>query len=126
MIAFLLCLAPIVIDGDSIRCRNIGEVRLLGVDAPDYRRSRPCVGGFGDHVCDDRGALRAKSSLRQAVRRGPVNVVPVTRDRYGRTVAMVSASGADLSCHQLRAGVVRYIARYDNGRRIARSCAAAW
>ncbi len=123
MPAVLICLAATVIDGDSIRCSNLGQVRLLGIDTADYRSSRPCREGFGDHVCDDRQARAAKASLKRAIGMGPVRVRPVTRDRYGRTVALVSAAGVDLSCWQIRHGGARYIVRYDNGGRVAASCA---
>ena len=122
MPALLLCLAAVAIDGDSIRCSNLGQVRLLAIDSADYRSSRPCRQGFGNHVCDDGQARAGKASLKAALRLGPVRVDPVTRDRYGRTVALVTAGGHDLSCWQLRQGVARYIARYDNGRRVARLC----
>jgi micrococcal nuclease len=118
----LACLAAVALDGDSIRCSNLGQVRLLAIDAADYRNSRPCKGGFGDHVCDDDAARAAKASLKRALAVGPVRVEPVTRDRYGRMVALASAGGRDLSCWQLAAGHARYIARYDNGRRVARLC----
>jgi hypothetical protein len=52
-----------VIDGDSIRCSNVGEIGLLGVDTPDYRDSPPCRGHFGFHVCDDQAAKAANRSL---------------------------------------------------------------
>lgn len=118
----IVCEAPQVIDGDSLRCRNVGQVRLLGIDAPDYRSSRPCRGGFGDHVCDDAGARAAKDSLRQGLRLGPVRLTSAGRDRYGRMLALAQAGGTNLNCWQLRAGVVRYIPRYDSGRRVARAC----
>jgi hypothetical protein len=38
-------------------------VRLLGIDTPDYIDSPPCLGHFGDHVCDDQVAKAAKRSL---------------------------------------------------------------
>src|SRR5574338_1162832 len=90
------CTAPFVIDGDSIRCANAGEVRLLGIDAPDLTSSRPCVGHYGDHVCNDRAARQAKWTLRRALRLGPVRLDPVTRDRYGRMIA-VAYAGARIS-----------------------------
>lgn len=117
------CEAPIVIDGDSLRCRNVGQVRLLGIDAPDYRSSRPCREGFGDHICSDDGARTAKRSLRRGLGLGPVRLEAVGRDRYGRMLAIAFAGGTNLNCWQLRAGAVRYIARYDTGRQLARSCA---
>lgn len=118
----LSCIAPAVIDGDGIRCRNLGQVRLLGIDAADYRDSRPCQGGYGDHVCDSRAAAAAKASLRAALRLGPVRVQPVGRDRYGRVLGIVTAGGVNLNCRQLASGGARYIGRYDEGGRIARAC----
>jgi endonuclease YncB( thermonuclease family) len=118
----LLCLAATVIDGDSIRCRNLGEVRLLGIDTADYRSSRPCRGNYGDHVCNDNQARAAKVSLRTALVRGTVRVMPVSRDRYGRMIAVVTVGTTNLSCFQIRRGVARYIGRYDNGGMIAKDC----
>ena len=118
----MICEAPAVIDGDSLRCRNLGQVRLLGIDAPDYRRSRPCREGFGDHVCSDAAAKAAKNSLRRGLKLGPVQLTVVGRDRYRRLLAVAHAGTTNLACWQLRSGTVRYIARYDNGRRIARDC----
>ena len=135
MLGLIACLSPWIIDGDSLRCANLGEVRLLGIDAPDTRASRPCVGHFGDHVCDDAGARAAKASLIAVKRLGPIRLQPITRDRYGRLVAIAWAGGfisrlhpgqplgaVNLSCWQLERGSARYIAAYDNGRRIARAC----
>lgn len=120
-----LCLNPWVIDGDSIRCSNLGEIRLLGIDAPDYRDSPPCVGHFGNHVCDDAEAKAAKQALirlKLQMRHIEWQVLPVTRDRYGRLVAEVRAGSIDLSCFQLRNGSARYIPRYDNGGIVAQEC----
>lgn len=124
MLAPILCAAAWVLDGDSIRCSNLGEIRLLGIDTPDYRDSPPCRGHFGDHVCDDAAAKAAKRSLITVVSRNreSVRIEAVTHDRYGRTVAQAWAGGTDLSCYQLRAGVARYIVKYDTGSRIARAC----
>lgn len=119
MPAILLCLAAFAVDGDSIRCSNLGQVRLLGIDSADYRTSRPCRQDFGDHVCDDTQARAGKESLKQALKLGPVRIEPVGRDRYGRMLALVTAGGTNLNCLQLRHGVARYIARYDDGRRVA-------
>ena len=118
----LLCLAATVIDGDGIRCRNLGEVRLLGIDAPDPTNSRPCRQRFGDHVCSDRQARVAKEAMRSALRLGPVRIEPVGRDRYGRLLGMAFAGRVNLNCRMLRISGVRYIQRYDNDRRVARAC----
>lgn len=69
MLPLIVCEAPWVIDGDSLRCSNIGKIRLLGIDAPDYRVSRPCRGHYGDHVCDDGAAKAAKLNLIELVKR---------------------------------------------------------
>jgi endonuclease YncB( thermonuclease family) len=124
MPAIIVCEAPWVIDGDSVRCSNVGEIRLLGIDAPDYRDSPPCRGHYGDHVCDDGAAKAAKRNLVALVsrNRAAVTLLPVTTDRYGRTVAEMCAGGVDLSCWQMRAGVARYIVKYDTGGQIARAC----
>lgn len=118
----IVCTAPYVIDGDSIGCGNVGEVRLLGIDAPDLTYSRPCLGHYGDHVCDDRAARQAKWNLRKAMSLGPIRLDPVTQDRYGRMVAVVYAGSTNLSCWQLHFPGVRYMPLYDNGQRIARAC----
>jgi micrococcal nuclease len=131
MLAIIACLDPWVIDGDSLRCRGpggfVGEVRLLGVDAPDYTFSRPCRGKYGDHVCDDRAAKVAKGTLIRAKQTlGPMRIEPVTKDRYGRTVAQVWAGSTNLSCWQPRStSGVRYIVKYDHARHIARACGLA-
>jgi micrococcal nuclease len=124
MLTMIACLSAWVIDGDSLRCAGLGQVRLLGIDAPDYRGSPPCRGHYGDHVCDDRGANAAKQSLIAAVRphRGAVRIEPVGPDRYGRTLAIAWAGATNLNCWQISHGAARYIAAYDDGRRIARAC----
>lgn len=119
---FLLCLAAMVIEGDGIRCRNLGEVRLLGIDAPDYQRSRPCRQRFGDHVCSDRQARQAKEAMRSALRLGPIRIESVGRDRYNRVLGIAYAGGVNLNCRMLRVPGVRYMPRYDDGRRVARAC----
>jgi endonuclease YncB( thermonuclease family) len=118
----LLCLAATVIDGDGIRCRNLGEVRLLGIDAPDREKSRPCSSRFGDHICSDRQAQVAKSVMKSALKLGPVRVEAVGRDRYGRLLGIVYAGRVTVNCRMLRAQGVRYMPQYDNDQRIARAC----
>lgn len=131
MLALIACLSPWVIDGDSLRCRGrggfVGEVRLLGIDTPDRTSSRPCREHFGNHVCDNAGAKRAKDMLIRivAANRRSVRLEPVTRDRYGRMVAEVWAGSTNLSCWQLERRVARYIVKYDDGHRIARACRIA-
>jgi micrococcal nuclease len=111
------CTAPRVIDGDTLACSR-ERIRLLGIDAPEMpghcRRGRACVKG---------DPFASKRSL-QAILAGsrPVRIEPVTTDRYGRTVAVVRAGGRNLSCWQLERRAAKYVARWDDGGRIAREC----
>ncbi|MCI4589573.1 thermonuclease family protein [Sphingobium sp. BYY-5] len=106
----------VAIDGDTIRCPEIGRVRLLGIDAPEMaghcRKGRICV--VGD-------PMKSKAKLAWLIR-GGVTIAPVTRDRYGRTVAQVYAGDRNVACAQLRAGMVIYKPKWDNGRRLAGEC----
>lgn len=74
-----------VTDGDTLKCCEIGRVRLLGIDAPETpghcRKGRTCAPG---------DPVASKKALEKLVARG-VTISPVTRDRYGRTVAQVYA-----------------------------------
>ena len=105
-----------VTDGDTLRC-GTERVRLLGIDAPELpghcRRGRHCAAG-------DPQASRA--SLQRALAMGPIVITRVARDRYGRTLATVSAGSVDLSCWQLRQHQAVYRADWDNGGRVAAIC----
>lgn len=109
----------VAIDGDTLRCSEIGRIRLLGIDAPEMpghcRRGRTCAPGDPEV---------SKQALAKLTARGVV-ISPVTRDRYGRTVAQVYAGDKNLACEQLRRGMAIYKPRWDNGRRLAKECSAA-
>lgn len=125
MIGLLLCASAQTIDGDTIACANQpAHIRLLAIDAADKTSSAPCRGHYGDHVCDDALAAIATASMEKALATGVVKLNPVTHDRYGRIVAQVFVGRRDLQCYQLRAGVARYLVKYDNGKRIAKRCPA--
>lgn len=115
----------VAVDGDTLRCTISGDarplaVRLTGIDAPELpghcRRGRVCVAG---------DPVAATQSLARAVAQQKVVILPVARDRYGRTVARAATASGDLSCHQLRARVAAYVPKWDNGRAIARTCPEA-
>lgn len=103
-------------DGDTIRCGR-ERIRLLAIDAPEMpghcQRGRKCASG---------DPYRSKQSLASALRAGPVRITRTGKDRYGRTLATVSAGRIDLSCHQLRNRQAIYVRRWDDGSRIARTC----
>ena len=96
-----------VSDGDTIRCGE-ERIRLLGIDAPELpghcRPGRACAPGDPSTSAD---SLSSAMTGRLAIRR-------FGKDRYGRTLAMVSADGTDLSCHQLSAGQALYRSDWDD------------
>lgn len=104
------------IDGDTLRCSEIGRVRLLGIDAPELaghcRKGRDCAPG--DPVASKKALEKMVSSV--------VTISPVRRDRYGRTVAQVYAGDKNLACEQLKHGVAVYMPKWDNGGRLAKEC----
>lgn len=103
--ALFLCVSPVVVDGDTLRCANVedasGRVRLARIDAPE--RGKP-------------GSEEASEALRTLIV-GPVECRSVdadprmkgyqARDRYGRVVAKCSSGGLDLGQELLRRGLVR-------------------
>lgn len=107
-----------VTDGDTIRCGD-ERIRLLAIDAPEMGecpRGRTCVPGSGP---------LAKVALQRAVQGRRLTIDRVGTDAYGRTLGVVYADGEDLSCVMLAAGQAVYVARWDNGGRVARDCRAA-
>ncbi|RSU76686.1 thermonuclease family protein [Sphingomonas sp. S-NIH.Pt3_0716] len=94
----------VAIDDDTLKCSEIGRVRLLGIDAPELpgpcRKGRSCAPG--DPI----------ASKKQLVARG-VTISPVTRDRYGRTVTQVYAGNKNLAYEQLRAGRAVYVEKWS-------------
>lgn len=114
--AAFACASPTVTDGDTLRCGQ-ERIRLLGIDAPELpghcRRGRACVKG---------DPFASKRSLARGVALGRVRVQPIATDRYGRTIAVVRAGGVNLSCWQLRTRNARYVAKWDNGRRVGKEC----
>jgi endonuclease YncB( thermonuclease family) len=88
-----------VIDGDSLRIDG-REIRLAGIDAPEYRQS--CT--------DARGAewpcgREARLALERLVRAGGVACKTALEDRYGRALARCrSAAAGDLADALARQG----------------------
>ena len=107
-----------VTDGDTIRC-NGERIRLLGIDTPELpghcREGRECVEG---------DPYAAAQSLDDALV-GTIRITRIDEDRYGRTVATLSSDMGDLSCWQLKRGQAVYKARWDNSRRVLRTCPGA-
>jgi endonuclease YncB( thermonuclease family) len=126
MIAVLLAAATLagsvrVVDGDTLRA-GAERIRLLGIDAPDNPgngRCRPYPKPGA--ICDRSKADAATASLRAAMT-PKTQIERVGRDRYGRTLAIVWSSRANLSCWQLRRHQAVYRRDWDNDRRVGKAC----
>lgn len=113
-----------VTDGDTIRC-GAERIRLLAVDAPDdpgNSRCRPVPKPGA--ICDRQRANASKVAL-QRIASGPLSIERVGVDPYGRTLALVYVQGRSLSCRQIEGGQAVYVARWDQGGRVARECPRA-
>jgi micrococcal nuclease len=110
-----------VIDGDTIRAGS-ERIRLLGIDAPDDPRNGRCRPyPKPGAICDKARSEAATASLREAIT-PRMEIERVGRDRYGRTLAVMLSSKANLSCWQLRRRQAVYHREWDNGGRVRRAC----
>lgn len=109
----LTCL-PIAVDGDTIRCGN-ERIRLIGIDAPEIGPCKP-----RGRVCVTGDAVLSKQSLTAALRLGTLKIERRGLDRYGRTLAFVTAGGHDLSCYQVRQAQAVYVKKWDVSGRVAK------
>lgn len=87
-----------VIDGDSLRL-NGEELRLEGIDAPEYRQS--CTDKAGRSVDCGRNARRALQAL---VERGLVTCDIGKIDRYGRGLARCRQGETDINAVLVQQG----------------------
>lgn len=87
-----------VIDGDSMRIGG-REVRLAGVDAPEYRQSCTDAGGK-PWPC----GREARAALDRLVKGAAISCTTRAEDRYGRALASCSVSGRDLGSEMARLG----------------------
>jgi len=119
LIAAALTCTPIATDGDSLRCGD-ERIRLLAIDAPEMRPCQPA-----GRVCVPGDPIRSRDSLAKAISVGTVEIERVGKDKYGRTLAIVTVGGVNVSCHQIRTGNAVYVAMWDDGGRIERTCYSA-
>lgn len=103
------------IDGDTLDCQS-GRIRLAAIDAPEMpghcRKGRRCEPGDPEE---------AKQRL-QALITGPLTIIVLDKDHYGRDVAAIqNQSGRDLSCAMIAAGTT-YKSRWDKHLTIMRTC----
>lgn len=87
-----------VIDGDSLR-RGETDIRLHGIDAPEYRQS--CRDRRGaEYPCGKQSA----DALRGLVQGRDVSCTPVETDRYGRAVAVCRIGDLEINREMVRLG----------------------
>jgi endonuclease YncB( thermonuclease family) len=87
-----------VADGDSFRMDG-ERYRLQDIDAPELHQS--CKDNAGrDWAC----GRQARDELRRLLRQGAVSCQRITRDRFGRFVAVCNAGGRDIGEAMVRNG----------------------
>jgi micrococcal nuclease len=87
------CVVTRIVDGDTMDCRGVGRIRLIGMDAPE-RSQRP----FGGQAAQALAALAPTGST--------VHVEPDVepRDRYGRTLGYLWREGVMINWRMIRQG----------------------
>jgi endonuclease YncB( thermonuclease family) len=88
-----------IIDGDTLEIHGT-RIRLWGIDAPES--SQLCR---GDDSVQYRCGAKAANGLDAFIASRPVSCLPISLDRYGRTVATCSVGGADLGDWLVRNGL---------------------
>lgn len=86
------------IDGDSFKAGDT-EIRLHGIDAPEYRQS--CTETSGKQIACGKSARDALSKL---IRAGTVNCKIIDRDRYGRQVSICKDGQLEINREMVRLG----------------------
>ena len=99
-----------VIDGDTLEVHGT-RIRLWGIDAPES--SQLCR---SEDSSQYRCGAQAANDLSAYIARRPVSCVPLSLDRYGRTVATCSVDGADLGEWLVRNGLAVDWPQYSKGR----------
>jgi endonuclease YncB( thermonuclease family) len=99
-----------VIDGDTLEIHGI-RIRLWGVDAPES--SQLCR---GEDSLQYRCGAQAANDLDTFIARRPVSCLPLSLDRYGRTVATCSVGGADIGEWLVRNGLALDWPQYSKGK----------
>ena len=103
--ALFLCLAPIVHDGDGLRCDG-ERIRIMNIDAPELPGSPKCARGRTGW-CDYQKGYEARDALTAFIGSRRVMVRRTGTDRYGRTLARVSVNGRDAGEYLVSLGLAR-------------------
>lgn len=104
--AAILCASPVVHDGDSLRC-NGERIRIANIDAPEVAGSPKCNNPGPYAWCDFGAGEQARRALVAFLAQGRVMVERLGVDRYGRTLALVTVSGADAGDYLVSIGLAK-------------------
>lgn len=116
----LLCAAILLGDGDSGSCRDRNglrtPIRLAGIDAGEVAPYSRCRNRPGIWACSAVGRATAPLATRRAraLAAGGGRCEVVDRDRYGRQVAICTASGLDIGRVLVREGLAINDTSYRN------------
>ena len=99
-----------VIDGDTLEIHGT-RIRLWGIDAPES--SQLCR---GEDSLQYRCGAKAANDLDAFIAKRPVSCVPISLDRYGRTVASCSVGGTDLAEWLVGNGLAIDWPKYSKGK----------
>jgi len=107
-----------VLDGDSLRI-GAQEIRLHGIDAPEYRQI--CRHDGQPRHC----GIEALRALEQMIGTTPVHCTWAQRDAYERALATCYVNGENLNARLVAAGLAvaytRYSSRYEGEQQRARA-----
>lgn len=103
---------PLVVDGDSLRFPGT-EVRLQGIDAPEWDQT--CNRAGQPYRCglDARDALRALINGRPVTCAGVLQPDGTERDSYGRLLGKCRAGDVDLNAAMVESGHALAFRRYS-------------
>lgn len=88
----------VVVDGDSLRLKG-NDIRLYGIDAPEYRQSCKLANGKSYQCGRD-----AKRFLRKLIAGQSVKCRQIDIDRYNREVAICTAGKIELNLAMVKNG----------------------
>jgi micrococcal nuclease len=90
---FSQCIVSRIHDGDTIRCRTLGTIRLIGIDSPEL--DQPPYGAMAT------AGLKALIALGDTIR---LSTDREQRDRYGRLLGYLWRGGASVNFLMVREG----------------------
>ena len=108
-----------IVDGDTLSARtpggrDLGRIRILGIDAPEVAHSPEPAECYADTATDTLSGLAPVGSTVVLVR----DPAQADRDRYGRLLRYVDHDSTDVALELLAAGAARL---YDAARSIERN-----